>query len=120
MRAFELDQQVERFVGFCAKRLSLAAIPKITLTFRTLGNQDQPTLAHYDPTTNQVTVNIRGRHIADILRSVAHELTHSKQHELDQLDTDSGDTGSAEENESNAKAGVLMRDYAKLNPHIIG
>jgi hypothetical protein len=58
------------------------------------------------------------RHIMDVLRTVAHELTHKHQHERDGSDMgpDAGETGSPYENEANARAGVLMRDYAKLHP----
>jgi hypothetical protein len=53
----------------------------------------------------------------DVLRTVAHELTHKRQHERENvIGTDAGETGSQYENEANARAGVLMRDYARLHP----
>jgi hypothetical protein len=54
----------------------------------------------------------------DVLRTVAHELTHKHQHERDgsRMGPDAGETGSPWENEANARAGILMRDYARLHP----
>jgi hypothetical protein len=54
----------------------------------------------------------------DILRTVAHELTHKHQHERESVPTDAGETGSPWENEANARAGVLMRDYGQLHPEL--
>jgi len=49
---------------------------------------------------------------------VAHELTHKHQHERDgdRMGPEAGETGSKWENEANARAGILMRDYARLHP----
>jgi glycyl-tRNA synthetase (class II) len=52
----------------------------------------------------------------DVLRTVAHELTHALQHERESLPDTAGDTGSPFENEANARAGILMREYAQLHP----
>jgi hypothetical protein len=56
----------------------------------------------------------------DVLRTVAHELTHRHQHERDGEDMDhtAGETGSPWENEANARAGILMRDYGQLHPEL--
>jgi hypothetical protein len=58
------------------------------------------------------------RHIMDVLRTVAHELTHKHQHEREAVPNDAGETGSRYENEANARAGVLMRDYGRLHPEL--
>jgi hypothetical protein len=60
------------------------------------------------------------RHIMDVLRTVAHELTHTRQHERDgdRMGPAAGETGSPYENEANARAGVLMRDYGRLHPEL--
>ena len=60
-----------------------------------------------------------GRHIADIMRSLAHELTHKRQNERGELTDESGKTGSVQENEANSFAGIIMRDYTKLHPEIL-
>jgi Zn-dependent peptidase ImmA (M78 family) len=53
--------------------------------------------------------------MADILRTLAHELVHRKQDEDGRIDYESGETGSDIENEANAQAGVLLRDYGKVD-----
>ena len=49
----------------------------------------------------------------DIFRTVAHELVHHSQNENSKLPPDAGTTGSDYENQANAMAGVLMRNYAQ-------
>ena len=56
--------------------------------------------------------------MADVLRTLAHELVHHKQNEMGKLKIDSGKAGSDIENEANAKAGILMRDFGKEREEI--
>ena len=42
--------------------------------------------AHYDPNKLEISVYVDGRHIKDILRSVAHELVHHLQNERGDFD----------------------------------
>jgi len=44
--------------------------------------------AHYDPSSMEITIYVDGRHIKDILRSVAHELIHHAQNERGEFDRD--------------------------------
>ena len=60
-------------------------------------------------------VYVKNRNMADILRTLAHELVHRKQDEDGRIDYESGETGSDIENEANAQAGVLLRDYGKID-----
>jgi hypothetical protein len=54
--------------------------------------------------------------MADILRTLAHELVHHHQKlNGDELD---GEDGSDTENEANARAGVIMRKFGRENPEI--
>jgi Zn-dependent peptidase ImmA (M78 family) len=56
--------------------------------------------------------------MADLLRTLAHELVHRKQSEDGRIDYNSGKTGSEIENEANAMAGVLLRKFGKQNEEI--
>ncbi len=56
--------------------------------------------------------------MADILRTLAHELIHRKQDEDGRLDPNSGETGSEIENEANAQAGILLRKFGEQNNNI--
>jgi len=103
------------FVKFCVKHLGIKKLPKIRL-IPVIGMSEHPTFGTFDPNTNTISVATDGRHIMDIMRTLAHELTHHKQREENRIKPDSGETGSEIENEANAQAGVLMRDFADQNP----
>jgi hypothetical protein len=53
------------------------------------------------------------------LRTLAHELIHYKQDSQGRIKPDSGETGSPEENEANAGAGIIMRDFDQANPELL-
>ena len=72
------------------------------------------TAACYDPNTNEISIYTKGRAFADICRSLAHEMVHQKQNELGLLEADSGNTGSDIENEANACAGIIMRNFGDV------
>ena len=120
MRAFELEDILPRFVEHCSKHLGLEHTPGITITDDALGDREQPTFAYYDHEHDHITVSSRNRHAADVMRSLAHELVHARQSQRGELDHRSGRTGSPQENESNAVAGIIMRDFARLHPEIMG
>lgn len=97
------------------KILDLKTLPKFKMV--TLAEQDeQPSFGRYSPSDKTLYVNVLDRHPVDILRTIAHELVHAKQDELEVLHDMSGETGSDEENEANAKAGVIMRMFNKKHP----
>ena len=66
--------------------------------------------------SKQIYVSVINRHPVDILRSLAHEMVHYKQ--MINGQSIQGHTGSRHENEANAKAGVVLRDYGKLHPEL--
>lgn len=76
----------------------------------------QPSFGMYVNGENTLYVAIKNRHPVDILRTVAHELAHYRQDKLGQLNDQSGETGSPEENEAHALAGIIMRHFNKRYP----
>ena len=72
----------------------------------------------YTPETGEIRVVGTNRNLADILRTLAHEMVHFKQHSDGKLHADSNNDGSEVENEANAKAAVIMREFGKANPII--
>ena len=68
--------------------------------------------------TREIKVLTKGRALVDILRSIAHELVHAKQHEEGRLEPGSGDYGSPIENEANSIAGIIMRKFQRENRDI--
>lgn len=113
--------EMREFLKYCALLLDIKG--DIILNLINNKHENLQTLASYSyiPGVEEDEIFIRagGRHIVDIMRSVAHELVHKKQKEKNQLKDGSGKTGSSHENEANSVAGIIMRDYTKKNKHIL-
>ena len=56
------------------------------------------------------------RALADVLRSVAHEMTHMMQDQIGILQGNIRDAGGFHEDQANAKAGELIKLFAKSKP----
>jgi hypothetical protein len=110
------EQTVRDFIEHTADRLGIERMPEIELHSDPEWSQREHSFGRYTPDTHTLEVNLANRHIMDILRTVAHELVHCRQHELSPLPDEAGETGSRWENEAHAKAGELMRDYADAHP----
>ena len=78
---------------------------------------DQPTFGKYEDSHIQIAV--QHRQPVDILRTLAHEMTHYKQDLLKQLGGSSGKTGSPTENEAHEIAGIIMRHIDKKYPNFL-
>ena len=105
------------FVKFCQRHLKLTNLPKIDLTN---DKSKTTTYAHNDIANDEIVVYMGNRSLGDVMRSLAHELVHYEQKQNGKLKHDGSDgvTGSDIENEANAVAGVIMREYGQNNPHI--
>jgi hypothetical protein len=111
------DEEILRdFIDFCSKELELKSMPVVKLRKDPQWSVVNRTFGRYIDDYNLLEVAWGQRHIMDVLRTVAHELTHRHQHERESVPGDAGETGSPWENEANARAGVLMRDYAQQHP----
>ena len=103
------------FVKYCARELNIQKLPHVKLTADKSWVAAYRSFGEYNPGEYTVKVFYLGRNTADALRSLAHELVHHRQQELGMIEANSGETGSEIENEANALAGVLLRDYGKQN-----
>ena len=118
MRINELDtvcspdkqDRIHQFCDWCCGKLGINT-PQLTLK----PHNDTSALGYTDMRDGSVTVVVGDRHQMDIMRTLAHELVHCKQMESYEPD---GATGSDDENEANAMAGVLMREWGQQNPHL--
>lgn len=112
-----VNSHLQKFAEYVANELDISSSIKIVITDP---NPNVPSLGAFSPESGNIMLVIKGRLIADILRTLAHELVHLKQFEDGRL-TDpvkDGATGSDIENEANAVAGILMRNYGKGNRDI--
>jgi len=110
---------IKEFIKFAATELRLKNIPKgITLSYNTSEAKNNRTFGTFEPDLNKVWVYVKNRNLADILRTLGHELIHRKQDEDGRIDYKSGKTGSEIENEANAQAGILLRKFGQQNNNI--
>ena len=109
---------LEDFLPFAMKMLKLDKLPRISV-HKTIESGDQPSFGGYNPDDGTIQLALKNRHPADILRTLAHELVHFKQDLNGTLNDDSGMTGSAEENQANSQAGIIMRHFNKRFPQYL-
>lgn len=106
---------IKHFIRYCKEELNIQSLPVIKLINDRSFVEQFRSYGEYSVHENQIRLYYPGRNLADVCRSLAHELVHHRQNELGMIATNSGETGSEIENEANALAGILMRDYGKLN-----
>jgi hypothetical protein len=110
---------VGEFIKYAIKNLAIQNPPRnLTLSYDNDQAKTKRSFGYFDPNDNKIWVYVKNRNMADILRTLAHELVHRRQAELGMLDNMSGETGSTIENEANAQAGILLRDFGKINNSI--
>jgi hypothetical protein len=104
---------VNEFINYVKDNLGLVQTPKIDFSDDINHVKEQRSFGYFSPENNIIWVYIGDRNMADIFRTLAHELVHRKQDEDGKINYESGETGSDIENEANAKAGILLRDFGK-------
>jgi FMN phosphatase YigB (HAD superfamily) len=108
----------EKFLPLAMKYIGLTSLPKIKFEAH-IHDDVQPTFGKYENGEHVLYVALMNRHPNDILRTLAHELTHYRQDTEHELEHDSGKTGSPHENQANAIAGIVMRHFNKLYPEYL-
>jgi predicted GNAT family acetyltransferase len=107
---------LNKFISFSSEFLKVKK-PKVVLQFN---HDGLVTTASYGD--DKVHVYSKDRALIDIMRSIAHEMTHMKQDAENRLDQSKHDVnnkaGSPIENEANAKAGEIIRKFGELHPKI--
>jgi hypothetical protein len=105
------------FVRFAAEDLELKSLPKFDFVFDSKRSLEHKSFGGYAPGDEHITITVKNRHIMDVCRTLAHELVHYSQDLKKELEDDgAGATGSPQENEANARAAVIMRNYGKAHP----
>lgn len=118
LKEHDVHNHIDDFVNYACGHLGLENPPKIELINDKKHAQDNASFGGYHPGEKFIRVNIAGRHPADVLRTLGHELVHHKQDLDGKLHDGAGETGSDCENEANSEAGVLLRNYGRANPHL--
>jgi len=104
------NEIIDEFLNFCQYALEYNAPAYVELVE---DRNELATLASYNLNNNTVKVYSKNRALADILRSIAHELVHHKQLEDGRIDVDNPpqDIGGVIEDEANAVAGQLVKAF---------
>ena len=103
------------FCLYCAKNLPITGdFDVYVVTNR--DNHGITTTALYEVGNNVCRVYGKGRALPDIMRSIAHEMTHMMQDEMGLLKGHIQDAGGFHEDQANARAGELIKRFAKSKP----
>ncbi len=108
-------KNMKTFLALAKKELELEQLPKIHWITSDYSSEHS-SFGGFSPRDQSIHIAMMNRHPNDIMRTLAHELTHYRQWLDNRLNKNSGETGSPEENEANAKAGVIMRNYNHSQP----
>jgi|TARA_R110002020_G_scaffold138910_1_gene309464 hypothetical protein len=117
----EIDTSPEKtalmgdFCNFCASHLPISGDFEVFVV-SDRDAHDIATTAAYHRGEGIIKVYGKNRALVDILRSIAHELTHLKQDEQGELVGIIQDAGGEIEDEANARAGEIIKLFAKSAP----
>lgn len=116
-RGSNIHKEIHKFTRYCARELGLKKLPKIDIKDDEAYSKKQKTFGQYVNDTETIHLQIKGRHILDVFRTLAHEMVHFMQDQREPMPSTAGDTGSKYENEAHATAGVIMRHFDRKYPN---
>ncbi len=114
----ELEDEVNKFVEWTAKKLHLKKIPKVTLSMDSEEAQTGHHTGSHQMGTHEVWVYAKNRNLVDILRTVFHELVHVRQDELNMIKPGDSYPGSPIEAMADMLAGKYIKIYSKANRQV--
>ena len=101
-----------QFILFCAENLPIEGDFEVYVV-----TDREPhgitTTAVYEVGNNCCKIYGKNRAFADVLRSIAHEMTHMMQDEMGLINGPIRDAGGFHEDQANARAGELIKLFAK-------
>jgi hypothetical protein len=109
MNKSQVQRVLDKFLPFASTELGIEKMPPIHLATGKEA-QDMKSFGCWDG--EKITLCPDNRHPMDVMRTLAHELVHYTHGHTN------GEDGSDDENEANAKAGVIMRRFARANPDL--
>jgi len=108
------EHMVTHLLNLCKHELELDQLPPIKLVDEPfLDGDGKKSFGVF--TGDRIVVVTKGRHPMDIMRTLAHELTHWKQRTTGM--EMNGEDGSEAENGANAIAGIIMRKFGEKYPN---
>ena len=111
-------KQLEQFARWACDKLGIEDSGNIEYGTDVGAVRERHTFGSTVP-DGQIWVHISNRNLADIMRTLCHELVHRKQFEIGTASTDMDEEQRQRiEDEANALAGRMMREYGKKNNSI--
>lgn len=111
MNKKQFEDVVKRFLPFAKEFLKLKNLPEIEFVEKPSFSKNIASFGEI--IDNRIVINVRNRHPMDIVRTIAHELVHYKQHSSGRHG--SASAGSPTENEANKLAGTLVRKFGETH-----
>lgn len=111
----EMKKISQEFLDFCSENLELKEYPKIKIL------EKRPkgiTYGVFNAVDNSISIYGKGRGLADVLRTAAHELTHYWQKINNKIPEDLKKRDHKLEAEANAVAGELIYEFGQKNPNV--
>ncbi len=106
---------LKKFVSYVIDQLKIETNAEIIFLFE--HDPDYPSAGGYLPGQRKVIVAVKNRAIADVMRTLAHELTHHRQFELGMITPADTDNQSLED-QANVYAGRLVRWFGREHREI--
>lgn len=113
----EKVEAIKAFVMYTKKKLGIKG--RVFVSLRAGRDEYIRSTAAYGPAEDKNYIRCNGRALVDILRSIGHELVHNKQREdgVFKVGEAVQDIGGNVENQANAIAGILIKDFAQNHGH---
>jgi Zn-dependent peptidase ImmA (M78 family) len=106
---------LKEFTAYVVKSLKIRQNAEIVFLFG--HDPSYPSAGGYMPGSGKVIVTAKNRAIADIMRTLAHELTHHRQYELGMIGPEDTDNQQLED-QANIFAGRLVRWFGREHKEI--
>jgi len=108
-------EKIHHFAKHCIHELGIKGHIKIHLSTKPTG---MPTAGYYNPEDDTIYVAVNNRAMADIMRTLSHELTHYRQKQQGILFPNDDEGLQPLEDEANVMSGRLVRFYGRKNRFI--
>lgn len=108
-------EKMRQFARHCIKELGLKGHVKIRLSTKQTG---LATAGFYNPEDDTIYVAVKNRAMADVMRTMAHELTHCRQKQQGTEFPYDDESLQPLEDEANTMSGRLVRFYGRKNRFI--
>lgn len=106
---------LQKFLRYVKTELKIETNANIVFLFE--HDPSYPSAGGYLPSERKVVCAVKNRAIADVMRTLAHELTHHRQNELNMIGPEDSDNQKLED-QANVYAGRLVRWFGRENKEI--